>query len=94
MCILQLLQRKLLRLLCPNFLNRAASERCASCQQIPERDPESINIRTCVDLLLARFIKLLRTSESRSSYEACLRPKSRILCSDNFRHAVIDYLDQ
>ena len=74
MCILQLLQRKLLCLLCPNFLNRAAGKRRASCQQIPKRDPESINIRTRVDLLLARFIKLLRTGEGRSSDEACLRP--------------------
>ena len=56
--------------------------------------PNEINIRACVDLLLARFIKLLRTSEGRRADEACLRPKSRILCSDNFRHAVVDYLDQ
>ena len=40
--------------------------------------PNEINIRTGVDLLLAGFIELLRTSEGRRSDESRLRLNSRI----------------
>src|ERR1700719_2845935 len=91
---LQLFHWKSVRLSCSNFLKRVATKWRLSCEEIPQRDAERVDIGACINHQLAIFSELLRTGERGCSdksglgFAQCVR-----LRSDNSGNAVVDYFD-
>src|SRR4029077_18348987 len=90
--ILQLLERKFVRLSCRNFSERAPNKWHTTGKQIPKGDAEGVDVRTRIDPRFSRLSKLLWTSKSRSADETglCLFGTEFRVRRQNFRHAVIN----